>query len=366
MGNFCRTFLAATFLLLSLKATPQLLNDSAAMLLVKKEMSLIYNMEFDSAIALKSDILKKYPGHPVEYLFRGLTLWWENYPLMDNNPASAKFEDDLTRCISIAEMNTDPDNVAEYLLADLCARGMLLLYYSSNDLNKKVFPLVRSTYRYIRDSFDYSHKCTDLYYYTGLYNYYRDAYAEIYPVYKPLVILFPAGDKQTGLKELERSAIESVVMNAEAYTMLAWIYIFFENNYTEALKYSKELHVTYPANVSYTSDYVKNILLAGKYDEAESLMGELQNSDNKFIESHTNIFNGILQEKKFRNYSLARQYYEKGIKQVLLFGEYGNQYAAWGYFGLSRISESAGQKNLARKYRHEAEKLAAFKKVNFD
>jgi len=43
---------------------------------------------------------------------------------------------------------------------------------------------------------------------------------------------------EIGLKELKSAAINSVVLRAESYFLLTWIYVNFENNYPEALVYS--------------------------------------------------------------------------------------------------------------------------------
>ena len=80
----------------------------------------------------------------------------------------------MRQCIKLSETNNNPDYEAEYLLANLCARGMLLMYYADNDLIMEVIPLVTSTYKYLRRAFDFTSACTDLYYFTGIYNYYRE------------------------------------------------------------------------------------------------------------------------------------------------------------------------------------------------
>jgi len=101
----------------------------------------------------------------------------------------------MRQCIRLAETNNNPAYEAEYLLANLCARGMLLMFYAENDLIMEVIPLTISAYKYLRRAFDFASICTDLYYFTGVYNYYREAYPEAHPVYKTLAFLFPKGNK---------------------------------------------------------------------------------------------------------------------------------------------------------------------------
>ena len=52
--------------------------------------------------------------------------------------------------------------------------------------------------------------------------------------------------------------------------------------------------------------------------------------------------------------------------ELSLFGKYGNEFTAYAYFGLSRITDDSSGKNTRKIYRKEAMKLAEFKKINFD
>jgi hypothetical protein len=104
-----------------------------------------------------------------------------------------------------------------------------------------------------------------------------------------------------------------------------------------------------------------------KYDEAEKLIAASpENGGNKYFQAQQIILKGILQEKRYHDNKLAQQYYSTGISEISLFGKYGNEYAAFAYFGLSRISDDTGKKQTRKIYRKEALKLADFKKINFD
>ena len=345
----------------------QLLKDTAVLNLVKKDIDYIYNLQFVEARDLYSDIITAYPEHPVVYLLRGMITYWENFPLLNTNPAKASFEEDLRKCIKISEENSNPDHEAEYLLANLCSRGFLLMFYSDNDLVMEVIPLATSTYKYLRHSFNFTSECADLYYFTGMYNYYRDAYPKAYPVYKPLTVLFPAGDMETGIKELNIAAAQSIVLRAESSYLLTYIYVNFENDFLQAFKYSRPLHEYYPENVHFLAVYLRNLLLLKRYDEADQLIGSLpEESANRYFQAQLNIFKGLLMEKKYLDNKTAQQYYNKGISDISLYGDYADEFSSYGYFGLSRISDANGEKHASKMYRKEALRLADFKKLNFD
>ena len=103
------------------------------------------------------------------------------------------------------------------------------------------------------------------------------------------------------------------------------------------------------------------------YDEAEKLIDHSRKEvENKYLQAQLIIFQGILQEKKYHDIKLAQQYYISGISRITPFGVYGNEYEAFAYFGLSRISYARSEKTDGNKYRQKAMKLGDFKKINFD
>ena len=345
----------------------QLLQDTSALRLVKQSIDYIYNLQFTKAGELNKKIEVIYPGHPVGNILKGMMTYWQNYPLLNTNITKTLFEEDLNQCIKISEKNTNPDYEVEYLLANLCARGFLLMYYSDNNIVMEVIPLASNSYKYMRRSFDFTSSCTDLYYFTGVYNYYIEAYPKAYPVYKPLTFMFPSGDIQAGLDQLNTASTGSVVLRAEASYILTYIYENFENDYLKAYKYSRSLHENYPQNLRFLAAYIKNLLFLKIYDEAEKLIeSPVAESPNQFFQAQVFIFKGILREKKDFDNLVAEQYYNKGIRNLIPYGNYGNEYAAYGYFGLSRISEAKGEKQAGKLYRKEAMRLADFKNNNFD
>jgi hypothetical protein len=365
-----KIFLSSVTLLLFLNPAltkSQILKDSISLNLVKESVNHIYNLELADARKSFTKLSQAFPGHPAIFMLEGMITYWENYPLSPSSPACVSFENNLRKCIDLCGKKENGENDAEYLLTNLAARGMLLLFYSDNNLSMEVIPLAASTYQYIRRCFKYTSVYNDFYFFTGLYNYSREAYPEAYPVYKPLALLFPKGDKSKGLKEMQSAAKNSILFKAESYSFLSGISIGFENNFEQACSYSKSLHELYPYNLQYLGMLIRNLLLIKQYNEAEKLMGNIvPNISNSYYQAQLSLFNGILQEKKYHNDKLAKEYYTNGIHGISLFGHYGNEFAAYGYFGLSRISERNGDSNYRKIYRKKAIELADFRNVNFD
>lgn len=345
----------------------QILKDTAAIRILKEGVDDIYGFRFSEARQTGRKLAEVYPDHPVLYLYNGMLTYWSNFPLTPMSQASDLYEKDMTTCISLCEKEQDQDNYAEYLLANLGARGMLLMYYADNNLQSKINPMVMDTYRYIRESFNYATVYPDFNFFTGLYNYYREAYPEAHPIYKVLAFLFPRGDKVKGIAEMRNAAFNSIMLKAESWSFLSYIYMSFENNYQLALPYTKGLYELYPANLPYTAGYIKNLLLLKKYSEAEAVMKSLKSSiSNRFFQAQMSVFNGILQEKLYRNYDQAEKYYNRGITEFSTYGYYGNDYSSYAYFGLSRISGYRDDKQKKKTFRKMANELSYYRNINFD
>ncbi len=344
----------------------QVLKDTSTLNLIKKTVDQIYDTRFREAGETCNIISKEYPDHPVVFLLRGMIIYWENYPLMSESGASRGFEDQMRLCIDKCE-NYNSENEAEFLLTTLCARGSLLAFYAGNDLQSKVFSLARTSYRYLRRSFEFSGTFPDFYFFTGLYNYYREAYPDAHPVYKPLFTVFPRGDMVKGLEQLRIAFKEAIFLKAETSTFLSSIYKYYESNFGDASYFSRTIYKEHPHNFVYKLNCIEDLLLARKYEEAEKLIDYPDSkTNNGYYNAQLTILRGILYEKKYLDMIKAEEEYSAGIKSISEYGNYGEQHAAYAYFGLSRISAFNNDWHNQRAYRRKALNMTGFGHISFD
>lgn len=344
----------------------QVLKDSVALNLVKEAVDQIYDMRFNDAVKSCNQLNNKYPDHPVVFLLRGMVIYWESYPLLSGSVNSRKFEDQMYACMEKSKYFT-PENEAEYLLATLCARGSLLAFYAGNNLNSKVSSLARTSYRYLRHSFQFTGIFPDFFFFTGLYNYYREAYPDAHPVYKPLFAFFPGGDREKGMNQLRTAFNRSIFLKAESATFLSSNYKYFEDDFKNAAYFSRAIFNEHPTNIVYRLNCIEDLLLTGKYDEAEKLIeSQDTKSINDYYRSQLLIFRGVIDEKKYKNINKAKNEYSTGAKDISIFGDYGSQLMAYAYFGLSRISALNNDMHNEREYRRKALNLTEFTNVSFD
>jgi len=361
--------LVVTFLfIINYSAYTQVLRDTLWVRQTKECMGHIYNYQFSEAEEICNQIGAAFPDSPVPPLISGMIIYWKNFPLLPSSPERDSYESELKLSISISEKNSPkPDDEAEYLLADLCARGLLLVFYSDNDLSSEVIPMAAGTYHLLRESFDYISVYPDFRFFTGLYNYYREKYPAMHPVYKAFALLFPPGDANKGLAELQKASNEGIVLDAEAGSILSWIYSGYEYDYEKSLTYSRLLYEKYPGNSSYLANYIKFLLFVKQYDEAEKLiLSTGSRMNNAFFRAQVIVFNGILKEKKYRDMSAASEYYREGLNALVPFSDFGNEYSAYACYGLSRVFAADKTGDLKRKFRKEANRLAEFRHMNFE
>jgi hypothetical protein len=181
------------------------------------------------------------------------------------------------------------------------------------------------------------------------------------------MVFFPSGDKKLGLSQLKTAADSSIFLTAESANFLAGIYQSFEKNPAQALAYSRKLKETNEKNMMFRASYIRDLLVIKKYGEAESLVNGIPyNAVNKYFQGQADILRGIIQEKKYNNMKLAEQLYWSGISKTETYGDFASDYCSYGYFGLSRIYQVAGDARLSRQYRKKAKDLGTFEHINFD
>jgi hypothetical protein len=242
-----------------------------------------------------------------------------------------------------------------------------LAYYAGNKLHSKILSLARPSYKYLRHSFEFTGTFPDFYFFTGLYNYYREAYPEAHPGYKPIFAMFPRGDRIKGMNQLRTAFEESIFLKAESSTFLSSNYKYFENDYKNASYFSRTIYRDYPLNTVYMINCIEDMLLTKNYEGAQKLIDSPQSkTENKYYQAQFTILRGILEEKKNKDMNKAGQQYSEGIATLSKYGSYGEQYAAYAWFGLSRISGISEDRHNQRAYRRKALELTDFGNVNFD
>ncbi len=202
------------------------------------------------------------------------------------------------------------------------------MYYADNGHSSKAISHLGKIYRDIMASFDLQEEFNEFFFITGLYNYYREAYPEAHPIYKPAAMFFRKGDKTRGLEMLRFAAEETNFMRVESALFLSLIYINFENKVDSAVRYASQLHQDFPGNGYFLAKYAETLLIDHQYEEALDLILQLMSSDS-YNKMKGTIFMGIYEEKKNNNLERSRILYEEGLRLAEAFDERANYVKAY-------------------------------------
>ncbi len=112
---------------------------------------------------------------------------------------------------------------------------------------------------------------------SGMYHYYAETAKEDYPIIYPLLLFYPSGDKDKGLKllkECTHSADKNI--SIRSLLQLALIYYRDEKNITVAENYFNALLKIYPNNLVWQTEYFKALKKYNKTKECTIRQGIIE------------------------------------------------------------------------------------------
>ena len=356
------------FISCSVFAQESILKDQSTLQKIEYGLDNLYNYQFDTIVDIEQNLNINYPDNPLPPLFHAIRIYWEYFPVTPNSYHHELFIYNISESIQRSEQileQDDKNNEAAFL--NLMGRLLIMQYYADNHQSSKVIPHIRQAYSMVKKGFELNDEIPDFNFSTGLYNYYRDAYPEKHPVYKPIAYFFKEGNKKLGIKQLEDNWKNGIFLDAESLSFLVYISLNFEGNYKKSVKYTRELYKTYPNNPLYISYKIRTLLLLKRYLRAEQLINELaiKANSNTFFQMMINIYQGIIEEKKYKNYEKAEKLYQSAIELAKPYQPFANDRLSYAYFGLSRIYKKSNPEK-SKELRNMAEDLSSYKHLTFD
>lgn len=319
---------------------------------VEAALQHLYDTKIDEAKQLAEQVRAKLPDHPVYPLLQALAIRAAYYPV---DPASEQFStmrDYLYDALDKAErMLQKNDEQPEANFFALISYGLLAMYENEDGNTLKAVGLAKDAYQYMKRGFALQEKYPEFYFSSGLYNYYREKYPELHPVYKPFVWVFKSGDMQLGLEQLQKASQQSTIMRAEATYYLSHIYLRYEGQSKVSRQYATALVNAHPDNLHFVSLYIDASIASHQYQTLGTYVAKLVKSDRKYYQMLGLLFTAMLLEKKDKEWDKAAQHYTKSLAiSNNLDGDGIANYRSYAYAGLARIA-------LHSKKPQQAEKL---------
>lgn len=215
----------------------------------KRGLDLLYNMEFDAAEAIFSEIGSRYPDHPVGPFLNGLNVWWTILLDLDNTEHDEAFyrymEETVDRSDDLLNRNEAEFDATFF-------KGIALALQARLKSNRGEWlgsvRYGRRSISYVREAAEDAPHIDDFAFGRGMYDYYAAIIPEEYRVARAVMWLLPSGDREGGLERIHQAAEEGWYIQSEARYFLAQINTLYERNIPEAMEHIKWLRDAHPNN----------------------------------------------------------------------------------------------------------------------
>ncbi|MDQ3021533.1 MAG: hypothetical protein M3R36_13330 [Bacteroidota bacterium] len=236
---------------------------------IQKGIDYIYHLKFDSAQTEFREVINLEPQNPVGYFFDAAVDWWKINLNKENDSLDEKFFEKVEKVIEVAdsrlEKNERDDNAMFYKGGALGYRGLVNSFRESW---LKAAEDGREALNLLQNAYEINNNNKDVLFGIGLYNYFAEYVPEAYPVVKPLMLIFPKGDKIKGISQIKETSQNSRYAKNEAKYVLAYLNLIYEKNFTDAEMYSKMLTEEFPENPVFEKYLYNSYIGQGKWNEA--------------------------------------------------------------------------------------------------
>lgn len=237
--------------------------------LIEKGISQIYHLQLDSARSTMEQVIKMKPNDPDGYFFDAMIVWWTINLNKENSSLDELFYSKANNVIRVCDRLLDAnDKNVKALFYKGGALGYTGLVNSLRESWFKAAENGKEALNLLQEAYEINPQNKDVIFGVGLYNYFAEYVPEVYPVVKPLMLIFPKGDKLKGLSQIKESSLNSKYAKTEARFVLAYLHLIYEKNYEEAERYSRSLHEDFPENPVFERYLYSSLVGLSRWQEA--------------------------------------------------------------------------------------------------
>lgn len=327
----------------------------------------MYDFKFERSMSHFNYLRKQYGWHPLPYFLMGLNYFWRILPDFNNESYDEKFLAYMDTSMMLSERLYEKLNKVEgafFLSSTYAFQGRL--YSERKDWGKAAFA-GRNALKYLEECKGNGDLSPELLFGEALFNYYAEWVPENYPMLKPVMAMFPDGDKVKGIEQLKTVARNAFYTRTEAQYYLMRISYYEENDIQGSLQLSEYLHTTFPHNAYFHRFYARLLYQSGKYDKAvDESLSILDRIDSTYAGYEYNsgrwasFFLGHINELKHR-YADAIKYFKLSAEYSEYLGLTDMGYYHFALLHLGRIEEKLDHKAEAIKYYKKVKSVASRK-----
>ncbi len=323
-----------------------LLNNPAVRIEATEAVNQMYNFKFNEAEKQFRWLKQQYPEHPLSYFLMGLSQWWKIMPNIDNTEYDQIFLAYMDTAVQKAQnMGGKKAAYAEKAFFLAGSHAFIARLYSERYQWRKASLESKKALNYLEESRQYTEWSPEFLFGEGLYNYYAEWVKENYKYLKPILIFFPKGNKELGMKQLEENALNSFYTRTEGQYWLMRIY-HYENKNKEAYELSRYLHKTFPDNAYFHRYFARVCFSNGNLDEARKLSFEILEKIRTKMPGYeavsgryASFFIGYIFYNGERDLKLAKNYFQLCVDFSEKVNEKEAGYYLYSISNLAKIAE---------------------------
>ena len=348
----------------NVKDTTSILTDIDIQIEATSAINKMYNYQFEEAEKEFRWLVSEYQNHPLPVFLLGLSSWWKidaqsskSYvgESQKENILDKNFLSFMDESINLSKRIYNQGNKVDgafFLAASYGFKGRLL---SERRKWSAAAFAGRNAIKYLKEIRKDDLMIPEISFGNGLFNYYSIWISERYPLLKPIIKLFPEGNKNKGVEQLNIASNNSFYTRTEAQYFLMRIYSG-EGKLSKALQLSEYLKDTYPQNSIFHKYYTQLLYRNSRLNEC------LKESNNIIVNYKKRKFGYNEDEVRIAHFFLGEIYhsnlnFEKAIfnyKKSIEFSEkIGKQkmgYSIFSNFSLGRIFFNRNEYKQAKTY----------------
>ncbi len=344
-----------------------LIADMQLQIDINQAMNDLYNFKFSQAERQFHWLKQKYAWHPLPYFLEGLSEWWKIMPDLNDTSHDDKFLAHMDTVIRISErLFEEPKHKIEASFFLAAAYGFVGRLHSSEERRhwRKSASAGKNALKYMQYSKEKQDLSPELLFGDALYNYFSVWVPENYPLLKPIMLFFPKGDKELGIKQLKEVSYNAFYTRTEAMVFLMRILNSYENDRARALQLGEYLHQTYPNNPYFHRYYARLLYASGKFNKAkpvaQTILSRIDSAQLGYEATsgrYASFFLGQINQTR-RNTEQAKYYYNRAVKFSESSGAYSTGYYHYSLLALGEIASKEGDKKKAKEYFKRVKKHA--------
>lgn len=348
----------------NVKDTTSILTDIDIQIEATSAINKMYNYQFEEAEKEFRWLSSEYKNHPLPVFLLGLSSWWKidaqsskSYvgESQKENVLDKNFLNLMDESINLSKRIYNQGNKVDgafFLAASYGFKGRLL---SERRKWSAAAFAGRNAIKYLKEIRKDDLMIPEISFGNGLFNYYSVWISERYPLLKPIIKLFPEGNKNKGVEQLNIASNNSFYTRTEAQYFLMRIYSG-EGKLTKALQLSKYLKDTYPENSIFHKYFTQLLYRNSRLNEC------LKESNNIIINYDKRKFGYNEDEARIAHFFLGEIYhsnlnfdkaifnYKKSIEFSEKIGKQKMGYSIFSNFSLGRISFNRNEYKQAKIY----------------